>query len=72
MKKAGDLNLKVAFDEFTAPGNYVVVQAPVTVRAAREEEAQAYTIILRRIRNTLSTSDPSAQPDSADHPPKLD
>ncbi len=72
MKKAGELNLKVAFDEFTVPGNYVVVQAPATVRAAREDSAEAYTIVLRRVRNTLSTADPSAQPDSQDHPPKLD
>jgi hypothetical protein len=72
MKKAGDLNLKVAFEEFTAPGNYVVVQAPATVRATREESAQAYTIVLRRVRNTLLTADPTTQRDSPDHPPKLD
>lgn len=72
VKKAGDLKLKVAFEEFTTPGNYVVVQAPETVRAARADSAQSYTIILRRVRNTMSTADPSAQQDSADHPPKLD
>ena len=71
MKKAGDLNLKVAFEEFNSPGNYVVVQAPATVRATREEPAQAYTIVLRRVRNTLSTADPTSQRDSPDHPPKL-
>jgi hypothetical protein len=72
VKKPGDLNLKVAFEEFTAPGNYVVVQAPATVRATREESAQAYTIILRRVRNTMSTPDPSSQQDLPNHPPKLD
>ena len=57
LKKAGDLNLRVAFDEFTAPGNYVVVQAPATVRAASEESAQAYLIVLRRLPNTASATD---------------
>ena len=59
LKKAGDLNLKVAFEEFTAPGNYVVVQAPATVRATREESAQAYLIVLRRLPNTASATDSS-------------
>jgi len=57
LKKAGDLNLRVAFDEFTAPGNYVVAQAPATVRAASEESAQAYLIVLRRLPNTASATD---------------
>jgi hypothetical protein len=57
LKKAGDLNLRVAFDEFTAPGNYVVAQAPATVRAASEESAQAYLIVLRRLPNTASPTD---------------
>lgn len=72
VKKAGDLNLKVAFGEFTAPGNYVVVQAPAMVRAAREDSAQVYTIILRRVRNTMSTAEPSTQQDSPNQAPKLD
>lgn len=59
LKKAGELSLRVAFDEFTTPGNYVVVQAPATVRAAREESAQAYLIVLRRLPNTASATDSS-------------
>jgi hypothetical protein len=56
LKKAGDLNFKVAFAEFTVPGNYVVVQAPATVRAAREESTQPYTIVLRRIANSAAAT----------------
>jgi len=49
VKKAGELSLKVAFAEFTAPGNYVVVEAPQTVKATREDAAQVYSIVLRRV-----------------------
>jgi hypothetical protein len=59
LKKAGDLNLKVAFDEFTAPGNYVVVQAPETVRATVEDSAQGYDIVLRRVANAPPPASPS-------------
>ena len=54
LKKAGDLNLQVAFDDFTAPGSYVTISAPATVRAGREEESQEYKIILKRVPDTLS------------------
>jgi hypothetical protein len=69
VKKAGDLNLKVAFEEFTAPGRYAIVQAPQTVKATREESAQEYSIVLRRLPNGVSSADPSHQPDLPDHPP---
>lgn len=69
VKKAGDLNLKIAFADFTAPGNYVVVQAPATVRAAREDSAQLYTIVLRRVRNAVISADPSHQSDEPEAPP---
>jgi hypothetical protein len=71
MKKGGDLSLKVAFDEFTAPGNYVVVQAPATVKAVREESAQDYTIILRRVPNVAPSTDPSPSPLKPGHAPGL-
>jgi hypothetical protein len=49
LKKAGNLNLEVAFDEFTAPGSYVLVSALPTVKAVRDENAQDYKIVLRRV-----------------------
>jgi hypothetical protein len=71
VKKGGELSLKVAFAEFTAPGTYVIVQAPQTVKATRKESAQEYSIVLRRVPNGVSTADPSHQPDSPDLPPGL-
>jgi len=62
LKKADNLELKVAFDEFTAPGNYVIVEAPATVKPAREESAEKYRIVLRRLPNAISSTDPSPQP----------
>ncbi len=59
VKKTGDLSLKVAFEEFTAPGKYVIVQAPQTVKATREDSAQEYSIVLRRIPNGVSATDSS-------------
>lgn len=62
VKKAGVLSLKVAFDEFTAPGRYAIVQAPQTVRAARAESAQEYSIVLRRLPNGVSATDSGKEP----------
>jgi hypothetical protein len=69
MKKAGELNLKVAFGEFATPGRYAVVQAPQTVKVTRQDSAQEYTIVLRRLPNDVSSADPSHQPDVPDSPP---
>ncbi|HEY2647041.1 MAG TPA: carboxypeptidase regulatory-like domain-containing protein [Candidatus Acidoferrales bacterium] len=68
VKKGGELSLKVAFDEFTSPGKYVIVQAPQTVKATRQDSAQEYSIVLRRLPNGVSSADPSHQPDSPDLP----
>ncbi len=72
VKKAGELKLKVAFEEFTAPGRYVIVQAPQTVKATREDSAQEYSIVLRRLPNGVASADPSHQTDLPDPPAKLD
>lgn len=69
LKKAGQLNLKVDFDDFTAPGRYVIVQAPDTVKATREDSAQEYSIVLRRLPNGVTTADPSHQLDLPENPP---
>lgn len=69
LKKAGVLTLKIAFDEFTTPGRYVIVQAPQTVKAAREDSAEDYSIVLRRIPNGVSSADPSHQQDTPDQLP---
>jgi hypothetical protein len=60
LKRPGDLKLQVAFDEFTAPGSYVTISAPSTVRAAREDSAQEYKIVLKRV-PYMEASDPSKQ-----------
>jgi hypothetical protein len=69
VKKSGDLSLKIAFDDFTNPGKYVIVQAPQTVKATRQESAQEYSIVLRRLPNAVTTADPSHQTDLPDPPP---
>jgi hypothetical protein len=67
LKKAGELNLQVAFDEFTAPGSYVAISAPSTVKATREDDAQDYKIVLKRV-PYAQASDP-AKPASEPHEP---
>ncbi len=69
VKKSGELALKIAFDDFTAPGKYAIVQAPQTVKATRKESAQEYSIVLRRLPNAVTTADPSHQTDLPDTPP---
>jgi hypothetical protein len=49
VKSPGDLPLVVALEEFTAPGAYAVVSAPTVVCAAREDTAQEYKVILKRV-----------------------
>ncbi len=72
VKKEGELELKIVFSEFTAPGNYVVESTPATVKAVREESAQDYTIVLRRTLNAPPPADPSHpsnQPNLPEHAP---
>jgi len=72
VKKEGELELKIEFSEFTAPGNYVVERAPSTVKAMREESAQEYTVVLRRTLNAPRPDDPShplSQPNLQEHTP---
>lgn len=64
MKKPGTLAFTVAFDQFTAPGKYVIVQAPVKVNATKEDDAQDYAIVLKRLPNEVISVDPSHQPDT--------
>jgi hypothetical protein len=67
LKKAGDLNLQVAFDEFTAPGSYVAISAPSTVKATREDDAPDYKIVLKRV-PYAQASDPSKRTSEPDAP----
>jgi len=67
LKKAGELNLQVAFEEFTAPGNYVAISAPSTVKATREDDAQDYKIVLKRV-PYVEASDPSKRPSQPEDP----
>jgi hypothetical protein len=62
VKKAGVLSLKVAFDDFTSPGRYAIVQAPQTVKATRADSAQQYSIVLRRLPNGVSATDSGKEP----------
>jgi hypothetical protein len=61
VKRAGDLPFKIVFEEFTAPGSYVIVRAPATVKAAREDAAAEYAVVLRRLPNG-TLADPSQTP----------
>jgi hypothetical protein len=53
-KKQKDGSLSVALDQFILPGNYQVVSAPTTVKAAREESAELYEVVLKRLKNAPS------------------
>ena len=67
VKKAGDLNLQVAFEDFTAPGRFVLVAAPATVKATREGDAEDYKIVLKRLPNGSPMPEQSKQaPDAVD------
>jgi len=64
VKKSGDLPLKVAFEEFTAPGRYVIVQAPQMVKATHADEALDVSVVLKRLPNGVISADPSHQTDA--------
>ncbi|HWQ03184.1 MAG TPA: carboxypeptidase-like regulatory domain-containing protein, partial [Candidatus Nitrosotenuis sp.] len=49
VKKARELALAVALEDFMLPGRYVVLSAPATVKAAKEESAPLYDVVLRRV-----------------------
>jgi hypothetical protein len=49
VKSPGELPLQVSIDDFTAPGAFTVVSAPPTVRATREDAAQEYKIVVKRV-----------------------
>ena len=50
-KKPKESELSVALDQFVLPGNYAVITAPATVKAAREESAELYEVVLKRLKN---------------------
>ena len=50
-KKPKESELSVALDQFVLPGNYAVLTAPATVKAAREESAELYEVVLKRLKN---------------------
>jgi hypothetical protein len=60
-KKAAEMLLAVALNDFILPGNYAVVSAPERAKAARESEAQQIKIVLRRLANkpVPESTDPS-------------
>ncbi|HEX4642044.1 MAG TPA: hypothetical protein VH161_01210 [Candidatus Acidoferrales bacterium] len=60
VKKGGELALKIAFEKFTTPGRYIIVQAPQTVRATREDAAEKYSIVLRRLPNGVTSTGSSS------------
>ena len=70
LKKSGELKLQVAFDEFTAAGSYVAITAPSTVKATREDDAQEYKIVLKRVPYT-QVSDPGKPALGPDSPFEL-
>jgi hypothetical protein len=49
MKSTGELPLQVSLDDFTAPGAFAVVSAPPKVRVTREDSAQEYEVIVKRV-----------------------
>ncbi|MBZ5641516.1 MAG: carboxypeptidase-like regulatory domain-containing protein [Acidobacteriia bacterium] len=65
MKSPGEQPLQVSLDDFTAPGAFAVVSAPPKVRVAREDSAQEYEVIVKRV-PPESAGKPKADPNS-DH-----
>jgi hypothetical protein len=67
LKKAGELPLQVAFEEFTAAGSYIAISAPSTVKPAREDDVQDYKIILKRVPYAPPAPEPpKRQPEAID------
>ena len=64
LKSAGELPLQVSLDDFTAPGAFAVVSAPPTVRVTREDDAQLYKIVVKRV-PPESASEPKPDPKCA-------
>ncbi len=62
-KKPKESELSVAFDQFVLAGNYAVVTAPKVVKAAREETAELYEVILKRLKNVAPSNSEVANPD---------
>ncbi|MCL4522384.1 MAG: hypothetical protein M1453_09335 [Acidobacteria bacterium] len=50
-KKPNESEISVAFDQFVLSGNYAVISAPKVVKASREETAELYEVVLKRLRN---------------------
>lgn len=48
LKKAKDCEIDVLLDQFILPGSFQVLSAPKSVRAAREETAEMYEVVLMR------------------------
>ncbi|MBI3669116.1 MAG: carboxypeptidase regulatory-like domain-containing protein [Acidobacteria bacterium] len=71
-KKAQEYPLEVALDQFLLPGRFVVVTAPATLKAAREEVAQFYEVVLQRLPSIAqppAPETPSAAPPPSPPPP---
>ncbi len=68
VKKSGQLPLKVALEEFTAPSRYVIVQAPQVVKATHADAAVDFSIVLRRLPNGVISADPSHHTDAPEVP----
>jgi hypothetical protein len=64
LKKPGQQPLEVSFDDFTAPGSYVLLQAPPSVRAVREEDAPEYKVVLKRVPVAIAPVDAATPADS--------
>ncbi|MBI3484308.1 MAG: hypothetical protein HY012_04050 [Acidobacteria bacterium] len=62
-KKPKESELSVAFGQFVLPGNYQVVSAPKMVNAAREETAELYEVVLKRLKNVAPSISEMANPD---------
>lgn len=67
-KKAQEYPLEVALDQFILPGRFVVVSAPATLKAAREQVAQLYEVVLRRLPSIVQLPAPES-PNVAPPPP---
>ncbi|MBZ5660702.1 MAG: carboxypeptidase-like regulatory domain-containing protein [Acidobacteriia bacterium] len=63
MKSSGELPLEVSLDDFTAPGAFAVVSAPPKVLVTREDSAQEYEVIVKRV-PPQSASQPKPDPNS--------
>lgn len=62
LKKSGQVPLEIALEDFTAPGLYVVVDVPPSIKSGPEDSAPDYEIIVKRVPVPVTHDQPASTP----------